>query len=88
MRRRKTKVSEKRFKGNIWFKNWGKFRELSIKFTTDKNFLYVLQITHIFFFFFPELETELKTKDQQLAKTEAKLQEQNDENQALRKKKI
>lgn len=44
---------------------------------------------HTFFFFFcPELETELKTKDQQLAKTEAKLQEQNDENQALRKKKI
>lgn len=39
-------------------------------------------------FFCPELETELKTKDQQLAKTEVKLKEINAENQDLGKNKI
>lgn len=36
-------------------------------------------------FLCPELEAELKTKDQQLAKTEAKLKEINAENQDLSK---
>lgn len=48
----------------------------------------MLLILDMNFFFCPELETELKTKGQQLIKTEVKLKEINAENQDLGKNKI
>lgn len=75
----------------IFGSKMGNFRVLSsdllqIKCNDATN--YTVDACYQHYIFCPELETELKTKDQQLVKTEAKIKEINAENQDLGKNKI